>query len=369
MPISIRPYLKKIDTLFIVTVIVPTIIACLYFGFLASDVYISESRFVIRSPDKPAASGLGVILKTAGFSNASDEVFAVKDYVTSRDALVALDSGHAVEKAYTNPDISMFDRFNSWGTDDSREDLFRYFQKKVSVDEEATSSITTLNVRAFTPQDAYRFNRELLAQAEAVVNRINERGHRDLITYAQVEVAEAQKQAARASVALAEYRGRKGVIDPEKQATVQIEMISKLQDQLILAQNQLAQLTATVPDNPQIPPLRSRIAEMKREIEKQTRSVAGGSGSLSQTAIEYQRLSLENEFASKQLSSAMNSLLEARNEAQRKQAYVERIVEPNLPDASFEPRRIRSIFATFIVGLIAWAVLGMLLASVREHRE
>lgn len=369
MPISIRSYFKKIDGLFIVTVIFPTIIAVLYYGIFASDIYISESRFVIRSPDKPAASGIGALLSTAGFSNASDGVFAVKDYVTSRDALVALDKKHAIEKAYTNPDISVFDRFNGWGLDQSREDLFRYFQKKVSVQEDAASSITTLIVRAYNPQDAFRFNSELLAQAESLVNRINARGHNDLVAYAQAELREAQNQAARTSAALGQYRGRKGVIDPEKQATVQIEMISKLQDQLIMAQNQLAQLRATVPDNPQIPPLQLQIAELKRQIEGQTRSVAGGNGSLSQAAVQYQRLSLENEIASKQLAAAMSALLDARNEARRKQAYVERIVEPNLPDASFEPRRIRSIFATFVVGLIAWAVLGMLLASVREHRE
>ena len=63
----------------------------------------------------------------------------------------------------------------------------------------------------------------------------------------------------------------------------------------------------------------------------------------------------------------MNSLEEARNEARRKQAYVERIVQPSLPDEAQEPRRLRGIFATFVLGLIAWAILTMLLAGIREH--
>ncbi|NKJ00041.1 hypothetical protein [Novosphingobium sp. SG707] len=365
----LRSYLKKIDGLLIVTTIIPTIIAIIYFGFLASDVYISESRFIIRSPDKPASSGLGVILKTAGFSNAGDQVFAVKDYITSRDALNELNRNGAVEKAYSRSDISIFDRFNPWGFEGQNEDLYRYFGKKVGVQEDSTSSITTLTVRAYSAQDARRFNDQILGQAEALVNRINERGRNDLIGYAKAEVSEAQQQVARTALTLAQYRGRKGVLDPERQATVRVEMIAKLQDQLITARNQLAQLQATVPMNPQIAPLQMRIAEMQKEIEQQTRSVAGGDGSLSQAAIEYQRLLLENEAASKQLAVAMNALLDARNEARRKQAYIERIVAPNTPDASFEPRRMRSIFATFIVGLIAWGVLGMLLASVREHRE
>ena len=65
----------------------------------------------------------------------------------------------------------------------------------------------------------------------------------------------------------------------------------------------------------------------------------------------------------------MTSLQDARNEARRKQAYVERIVQPNLPDEAAEPRRLRGILATLIVGLIAYAIASMLLAGIREHKD
>lgn len=359
----------KVDRLFLVTVIIPTVIATLYFGLFASDVYISESRFVVRSPEKPATSGLGIILKTAGFTNAGDEVFAAKNYITSRDALAALEKGGALQKAYGNSSISIFDRFNPLGFTGTREDLYRYFQKKVSVQYDTTSSITTLAVRAYTPEDAHRFNRQLLEQSEALVNRLNDRGRRDLIGYAQAEVYEAQREAQRAAIALAGFRNRQGVIDPERQATVQLQMVSKLQDELIGARGQLSQLKATVPGNPQIRPLEVRIQGLEREIQQQLGLVAGSRRSLSAAAVQFQRLSLERELADKRLAASITSLLEARNEARRKQAYVERIVQPNVPDAPLEPRRIRSIFATFVLGLVAWGVLGMLLAGVREHRE
>jgi capsular polysaccharide transport system permease protein len=63
----------------------------------------------------------------------------------------------------------------------------------------------------------------------------------------------------------------------------------------------------------------------------------------------------------------MTSLQEARAESRRKQAYVERIAQPSRPDEAREPRRVRGIFATFVLGLIAWTILSMLLAGVREH--
>ena len=58
--------LKLINPLFIATVIAPTLIAILYFGGLANDVYISESRFVVRSPSGGGTSPLNAVLGRAG---------------------------------------------------------------------------------------------------------------------------------------------------------------------------------------------------------------------------------------------------------------------------------------------------------------
>jgi capsular polysaccharide transport system permease protein len=360
---------KRVNPLLLITVVIPTLVATLYFGLFASDVYVSEAQFVVRSPDKPAASGLGVLLKSVGFSNAGDEIFATKDYVVSRDALRALNRNRAVEIAYTKPGVSMFDRFNPLGWDGSFEDLYGYYTGKVSVEHDATSSITTLSVKAFTAEDAQRFNGQLLGLAEGLVNRLNTRGQSDLVQYAQRETQEAEQAGLRASRELGRYRDQRGVIDPEKQATVQLQMVSKLQDELIGARTQLSQLRSLAPENPQIPLLETRIEALTREIGTALGQVTGARGSLSATAVRYQRLELEQEFAAKRLTAALASLQEARNEARRQQAYVERIVQPSLPDEARHPRRLRGIFATFVLGLIAYGVLTMLFAGIREHQD
>lgn len=361
--------IKGISPLFIITVVVPTLVAILYFGLFASDVYISESRFVVRSPDKPATTGLGILLKSTGFTNGGDEIFAAQDYVASRDALRALNDKGVFERAYGSDRISVFDRFNSLDSGGTFEDLYKYYQKMVKVDHEATSSITTLTVRAYTPKDARRFNEKLLEMAEATVNKLNARGRQDLIRFAQAEVDEAKEKARNAALSLSTYRNREGVVDPEKQAAVQLQMISKLQDELIATKTQLLQFRSFTPENPQIEVLDAKVTGLAREIDEQLGKVAGDRRSLSTTAAQYQRLALEAQFADKQLASAMASLEEAKNEARRKQAYVERIVEPNVPDDALEPRRLRGIFATFALGLVAWGVLTVLIAGIREHHD
>lgn len=361
--------LRKINRLFVAVVIIPTTLAILYFGLFASDIYISESRFVVRSPDKQSAAGLGILLKTAGFSSSGDEAYAARAYVESRDALHELNRGHAFQNAYSAPGIFMLDRSSPISSFGSFESLYKYFKRKVAIETETSTSISTLTVRAFAPKDAQRFNERLLEMAEATVNKLNRRGRQDLIQYALVEVEDAQRMASQASTALAAYRNESGVVDPEKQAEVQIQMISKLQDELVATRMQLVQLRDYTPQNPQIEVLQTKATSLQREIDAQLGRVAGGRKSLAGAAVKYQRLMLESSFADKRLGSALASLEQARDEARRKQAYVERIVEPNLPDAPLEPLRLRSIVAVLLASLISYGILRMLLASLLEHRD
>lgn len=365
--LRVRERLRGLNWLFFMTVVLPTAVAVVYYGFIASDVYVSESRFVVRSPDKPSVTGLGVLLKSAAFSNAGDEIYAADDYIQSRDALRALNHDGAVARAYDGSNVSIFDRFNPLGTDGTFEELYDYFRKKVRVDYDTNSAITTLTVRAYTAQAAQTFNRELLELAEETVNRLNRRGRQDVVQLSEREVQDAEDAERQAAVALAQFRNASGIIDPEKQAAVQLQMISKLQDELIGGRMQLLQLQAMAPENPQIPILRVRVAGLAREIDRQLGLVAGGRRSLSDTAVRYQRLEVDREFADKRLAAAMTSLQDARAEARRKQAYVERIAQPSIPDEAQEPRRLRGIFSTFVLGLVAWASLSMLLAGLREH--
>lgn len=361
-----RTYLSP---LFILTVLIPTSAALLYFGVFASDVFVSESSFVVRSPDKPSTSGFGTLLKSAGFSNSDDEVYAAHDFIRSRDALRAINGRGEFQAAYSRPGISIFDRFNGTGFFGSFEDLYRYFQNKVTVDYDSASSITKLTVRAFDPQDSLRFNERLLELAEQTVNRLNERGRKDLIGFAQSEVDRAKYRSRSAASSLAAFRNRAGVVDPEKQAAVQLQMVSKLQDELIANRTQLAELRRYAPANPQVESLQTRINSLQTQINQETGKVAGNQRSLAGTTAQYQRLVLESQFADKELAAAMSSLTDAQNEARRKQAYVERIVRPNLPDNATEPRRLRGIIATLILGLVAWGIASMLLAGVREHSD
>lgn len=367
--LSLKKRLSGINRLFLLTVAAPTILATVYFGLITSDIYISESRFVVRSPDKPASVGLGALLKGAGFSRSQDDTYTVHDFMKSRDALNKINLQIPLAKAFGQPEIDVISRFNGFGMDDSFEALYKYYQKQLVIDLDTASSISALKVSAYTAEDAYRINGILLDLGELLLNQLNERGRQDMIRFATSEVDIAEQKAKAAGLALSDYRNDKAVFDPERQSALQLQLISKLQDELIATRTQLDQVRTFTPDNPQIPALQKRAATLQSEMDGQMARVAGGSTSLTNKATEYERLALERVFADKQLGAALASLEQARNDAQRKQLYLERIVQPNKPDVALEPRRLRAILATFLLGLICWGVLTILLAGVREHRD
>ncbi len=359
------------DKLFLVTVLIPTLLSIAYFGFLASDVYISESRFVVRMPQRgQATSAIGALLQGTGFQRAHDDSFTVHDFMTSRDALKTLDLELKLRESFSDLNVDFASRFPRPFDDASFESLYKYYGGKVAVIFDASSSITTLTVRAFEPDDAFRINQMLLAMGEGLVNRINDRGRADMVKYATDEVADAEAKAKASALALASYRNRRAVFDPDKQSALQLQQVTKLQDELVIAKLQLAQIKSLSPANPQIGAMERRASGLEAEMARQMSRIAGPNGnSLTDKATEFERLQLERTFADRQVAAAMTNLETARSEARRQQIYLERIVQPNKPDLALEPRRARAIFATLVVGLVMWGVLSMLLAGVKEHRD
>ncbi len=359
--------LKKLSPLFICTVLIPTFFAVVYFGVFAEDVFISESRFVIRTPEKQSSSALGVILKGSGFSQSQEDGYTVQDFILSRDALIALDKELGLRSVYGKGDwVSAFPGFYF---DENQENLYLYYKDMVKVKFDPLSSIVVVDARAFEAKDAYEINRRLLEYSESLINKLNDRARKDLIAFSSKEVEQAEKKAKVAALELAKFRNQYGVIDPEKQTSIPLQQIARLQEELLAAQTQYAQLQMLAKENPQIPVLQTKIRALEGAILAENNKVTGGAQSLAGRAAEYQRRLLEKEFADKMLAGALSGLESARNEAQRKSLYIERISQPSLPDAALEPKRLKSILAVFVLGLMLWGIGGMLLAGIKEHQD
>ncbi len=370
MALDRKPFWKRINKLFLATVVIPTTVASVYFGLVASDVYISQSSFLIYNPQTPQVSGISAFLQSTGLSGSSSGAYTVHDYVLSRDALTELQRKLDVRKMYGASRVDPFNRFGGWiWFDKSNEQLFKYYRGMVGDDIDPTSNITTLNTNAYTAEDAQRINVELLALSQQLVNRLNARANEDAVRFYRQDVANAETKVKAASVALSQYRNKSGVFSPEPQANLQIQLISNLQDQLIKAQIQARQMEMATPKNPQLAVLRKGVNDLKLQIAQQTDRIVGGKQSLASKSVEYEKLTLDKTFAEKELAAALASLEQARVQAQKQHLFLEKIAFPSLPDEAMRPKRFRGVLATFVVGLLLWGVFSVVIGGIKEHHD
>lgn len=361
------------NKLFYLCVVIPTLIALLYYGLFASDVYTSESRFIVRSAgnQSASASALGSFLQDTGFSSSTSDAYSVENYILSRSAMGVLIKDLSIKEKFSNNNIDAFSRFAGIFPDESNEAFYRYYGNMVTVDLEPASSIMILQTKAFQAEDSFRMNETLVDLSEQLINRLNERARQDTIQYSQTEVDKSEEKAKAAAIELANYQNKEGVLDPEKESAIPLQQVAKLQDNLLATRGQILQIEALAPDNPQLPVLRKQVKMLEKEIDKEsakiTTSSAASDQSLASKAVQFQRLSLDKEFAERQLGSALASLEQARMEAQKKQLYLELISQASLPDEATEPHRIRTILTVFILGLILWGVLSLLVTGAKEH--
>ena len=350
-------------------VILPSLLGTLYFGFIAADVYVSVSSFVIKAPNKQAASStsIGSILQRTGLGGGQEQSNEIIGYLHSRDALADLSESIDVRAAFSSAKADPFSSFpQPWQTG-SFEDLYTFYLSRVSAMPDPAGGLTQLKVEAFSPQDAQVINLGLLKLSENLVNQLNLRVNAQAIAEAEERVAEAQKRVRDARIRLGAYRNSTRILDPQQEGMGVMEMSNELIAQETALQAQLSQLQRLAPNHPSIPALRERIAATRQQVYSQTSRAVGTSDGLASRLSEYENLMVEQEFATQLLTVANSSLEQARVEAEQQQYYLERVVEPNLPDAPILPNRVMSILAVIFASLCIYLVGWMLSVGIREH--
>ncbi|MDH6299951.1 hypothetical protein [Polynucleobacter sphagniphilus] len=316
------------NRLFLIFVVAPTLLSVIYFGLIASNIYISESRFIVRAQGKDNSNNLAASISgtmgdsaigslassLGGLSSSQNDALTAENYITSRDALKQLNQSYDLTKAYSSSDVDRFNRFGGivfW--DKSQEAFFQYYLKNiVSVTHDDQSGITTLSVNAFTPVLSYEINQKLNDLSENLINRLNVRARQDMLQFAQKEVDLARQKVEETNQKIYQFRNN--------------------------------------------------------ELKFSDKSPTSANSPNNQVTL-YQQLASEKNFADRNLAAALATMEQARIEAMKKILYIERIAEPNQPDMAMEPKRIRGIITVFVLGLFFWGIASMVITGVKEHHN
>jgi capsular polysaccharide transport system permease protein len=347
----------------------PTLLAAIYFFVIAADMYASEARFIVRSPSRAPSTGVSGFLQSSGITRAQDDVYSVQDFASSRDAVAALSADLDLRAIYGREEADWIARFPNLYDRDNSEDFFRYYKRRVDVQYDTTTGIVKMVVLAFRPEDAQLVATRLLDAAEALVNRLNERARSNAVKNAEIQLRISEKAVADAQAQVLEYRNRELMIDPEKTSGAMFESLAKLQEEQQATRLRIAELSRRSPNSPLLGDLRDRVRELDLQVVQQRRRLAGGTTSMAPKISEYEQLTLRQELATKEYSSALASLESSRADARRQQIYLDRVVTPNLPDRALYPRRIRAVFIVLVTCFLVYSIGALLIAGVREHAQ
>jgi len=364
---SVSRFIKRFS--FFLFVVIPTIVAAIYYLLIAADQYVSESRFVVKSQSHSPSqtSSLASLLQTTGLSAGQEQTNEVISYIQSRNALNELSKSVPVRAMFELPKIDFLSRYPAPWRSDRFENLYRFYGDMVDAHPDQESGLAVLTVRAFTPEDAQRINLHLLDQSEQLVNRLNTKARENAISEAQKRVSEAEARVKTARIALTQYRNDELLLDPAKQASGVLDVSNKLVAEQAALQAQLDTMVRTAPQNPGIPALRRQIEALARQSASQSGRAVGGQSAISSKLSGYEALAMEQEFAAQTLTAANAALEQARAEAQRQQFYLERVVEPNRPDLSRVPNRLSKILTIAGTALCLYFIGWMLVVGILEH--
>jgi capsular polysaccharide transport system permease protein len=207
----------------------------------------------------------------------------------------------------------------------------------------------------------------LLDASEQLVNQMNSRIQADALKVALDEVERNQQRLVAAQIAITKFRNQELMIDPAQSSVVVSDLIARLSDNLAQTQTQISETSRASPSNPGLPVLRQRADALSAQIAQERTRISSASEGLARKLSEYERLSLEREFAKQALTVSESALESARAEARRQQLYLERVVQPSVPDFATMPSSGRSILTIFGINVIALLVGWLILAGLREH--
>jgi capsular polysaccharide transport system permease protein len=354
--------------LFLLLVGLPVTLAALYLGVIASDQFVCEAQFIVRSSDHSDTGNLASLMQNEKLSRAVDETYAVNDYIVSRDVVDLLVREHNLRAILSRPQADIFNRFPNFYSRDNNERLLRHFRRMVDTDIDSESGISTIDVRAFTPEDARDIAVALLRSGEALVNRLNARAHEDALRNAKQDVEDAKARLLDVEARLTKFRNDQNVVDPNKEASAALGALVGMMTDLAQTEAALNQLIATAPHSPAISTMRERLISTEQEIAKQRAEIVGTSKSMAAKMAEFDKLMLDRDIAGKTLGSAIAQFESARHDAQQQQLYLETIVEPNLADESLYPKRILWFFIVLGVSLCIYWIVSAFVTSVSEHQ-
>jgi capsular polysaccharide transport system permease protein len=357
---------------FLLCVVLPGLAAASYLWIRAEDQYGSTVAFSIRSEESRASSTelLGQLAQLSGVSSSDTDI--LYQFIQSQELVEHIDARLNLREMFSRPyQTDPVFAFDSTGT---IEDLVDHWERTIDIAYEPATGLMEITARAFDPVEAQTIAQAILDESIARINELSAIAREDATRYAREELNASRVQLTGAREAMTAFRMRNQIIDPTADIQGQMGLLNTLQVELANSLIELDLLRETTREgDPRIQTVERRIDVIRDRIsDERSRFGAGGEGrggdSYAQVVAEYERLTVDLQFAEAAFASARDGYDAALAAAQRNSRYLAAHVKPTLAERARYPQRPTILALTVFFALLTWAIGSLIYYSARDRR-
>lgn len=347
-------------------VLLPTLLAGLYFYRVATPLYATKSEFVIQQAEAQSA-GMGGLFSGTQFATSQDSI-TVQSYLQSRDAMLRLDRELGFKAHFSQDHIDPVQRLDPGATNEA---AYKVYARNVRIGFDPTEGIIKMEVVAADPEVSAAFSEALIRYAEQQVDELTQRLREDQMQGARASYEEAEAKVLEAQRRVLELQEQLGVLDPVTENTVIMTQVSTFEVQLQEKRLQLQQLL----DNPR--PNQARVEGVRGDIARLEQLIAGlrstltqsSAGTASLAAVSGQMRIAEADLETRQLmlSQAAQQLETARIEANKQVRYLSMGVRPVAPDEPTYPRAFENTVLALLIFAGIYLMMSLTASILREQ--
>lgn len=356
---------RQVGRWFLGMVVAPWLVCAVYFMFIASDRYVSEASFMVEKNDgSSSVSGLSLLGVMPQIDN---DQRIVEAFVQSPDMLSYLDSTLNVREHYSNGP----DWLSRLSPGASYEDFLAYYRDHIEILFNQENGLLTLEVQGFEPEYTRQLTQLILERSEAFVNEISHKLANEQQGFVQKEVSLAEQRLRDTTTKLLAFQSANGLLSATEQGAALSGIMNELQAELVQRQTELqTQSSYLNEDAAQIVTLKQRIAALKNQIEREKARLTGKDGTaINDLVATQQSLQLDLDLATQMYSATLAALETARTEASRKIKQLVVVSSPQLAEDAKYPSVVYTLTNILLVLLMVFALVRMMRATVREHRD
>ena len=365
---QVRPRHRLLLLSFILAVLLPASLTAYYLWGRAVDQYASTVGFSVRREETSSAMDLlgGISALSKSSSSDTDILY---EFLKSQKLVADLDAKLDLRAIWSKP---QGDPIYSFDTSGSIEDLVDYWSGMVRTSYDSTSGLIEVRVLAFTPEDATKIAQALFEASSSMINSLSTIAREDAISYSREELKSVEDRLRLAREAVTRFRTLHQIVDPSSDLQTHAGVLGALQTQLTAAQIELDLLGDTQSSDPRQDQIKRRIAVIEARIASERNKVGvsadGVDEAYASVVGDYERLSVDLEFAQRSYVAALASYDAAQAEARRKSRYLAAHILPTTAEVARFPQRMILQSAISVFLLLLWAIGVLVTYSLRDRR-